>query len=174
MEKWNPLSSISWLFSLNGIGYIVHNAFCELTHFAHFFPRLCLFYINVSFTKRHSDRLFSLVHPFLELQTDLYSTFCSKKWNKDAVKLCMQRKLQEIYNANNTYKFSRNQTIESFILLLFFLPKLIVAKLGQTSTKWIKWCKQFYWVLSSLPVLKYTSLFFEGTILTHIEGVYTF
>ena len=89
------------------------------------------------------------------------------------MKLCMQRKLQEIYNANKTYRFSQNQTIESFILLLFFLAKLIFAKLGQTS-KWIKWCKKFYWILSSLPVLKYISLFFEGTILTHIEGMYTF
>ena len=47
----------------------------------------------------------------------------------------MQRKLQEIYNANKTYRFSWNQTIERFILLLFFLAKLIIEKLGQTSNK---------------------------------------
>ena len=100
MEKWNPLISISWFFSQKGMRCLLCNAFCKVTQLAHYFLGLCLFYINVSFTKGHSDRLFSLVHPFLDLQADLYSTLCSSKWNKDTVKQHMQRMLQEIYNAN--------------------------------------------------------------------------
>lgn len=35
----------------------------------------------------------------------------------------MQKMLQEIYNANKTYKFSRNQAIESFYFLIIFPGK---------------------------------------------------
>lgn len=47
----------------------------------------------------------------------------------------MQRMLQEIYNANKTTCLAEIRRLRVFILLLFFLAKLIVAKLGQTSNK---------------------------------------
>lgn len=121
LEKWNsPYFHFLLSFLKRHRMYLLQYMLYCMTQFSYFFPGLCLFDINVSFTKRHNDRLFSLVHPFLELQTDLYSTFCSSKWNKDAGKEYMKRMLQEIYNADKTYRVSRNQTIQSFYFVIIF------------------------------------------------------
>lgn len=47
----------------------------------------------------------------------------------------MQSMLQENYNANKTACLAEIRRLRVFILLLFFLAKLIVTKLGQTSNK---------------------------------------
>lgn len=108
-EKWIPFISLSWVFSWKGMECVFCNAFCNLTQFAHFFSGLCPFYINVSFTKKTQWQIIFTCPPIRGDTGDPYSTFCSRKWNKEAMKQHMGRMLQKIYNADKTYRFSRNQ-----------------------------------------------------------------
>lgn len=119
-KKWIPFISISWFFSWNGTGCVFCNAFCNLTQFAHFFSGLCPFYINVSFTKKTQWQIIFTCPSVRGDRGDLYFTFCPSKWNKDAAKQHVGRMLQEIYNADKTNGFSRNQIIESFYFVIIF------------------------------------------------------